>query len=205
MGVCWTVRQSTVVMSMTASGLAALGLSHIRHSVKLLFAKAMRGEEGLGGLGHGSRGKGLAGGVHGHFKLAHTPFTSVSQRCWQRGTAKVRVARRERGDKGKEVQEPPPSPLPSLARVTLKLKLKLSIVFCRLHWTRGRSLGMQGGAGREEDRQGEKRGQRRAGMKSTLCKCVWVGVQVNSFCFVSFNSKTGASQRERRRNLKKLN
>lgn len=112
------------------------------------------GEEGVGGLGHGSRGKGLAGGVHGHFKLAHTPFTSVSQRCWQRGTAKVRVARRERGDKGKEVQEPPPSPLPSPARVTLKLKLKLSIVFCRLHWTRGRSLGMQGGAGRSRERRG---------------------------------------------------
>lgn len=35
-----------VVMAMTASGLAALGLSHIRHSVKLLFAIAMRGKRG---------------------------------------------------------------------------------------------------------------------------------------------------------------
>lgn len=64
MGVCWTVRQSTVVMAMTASGLAALGLSHIRHSVKLLFAKAMRWAKGSGGggLGHGSRVKGKGAG-----------------------------------------------------------------------------------------------------------------------------------------------
>lgn len=36
---------------------------------------------------------------------SHTPYTSVSLRCRQRGTAKVRVATRERGEKGMEVQE----------------------------------------------------------------------------------------------------
>lgn len=79
MGVCWTVRQSTVVMAMTASGLAALGLSHIRHSVKLLFAKAMRGEEGVGGLGHGSRGKGWQAGFTATSN-SHTHPSQVSRR-----------------------------------------------------------------------------------------------------------------------------
>lgn len=38
-----------VVMAMTASRLTALGLSHIRHSVKLLFAIAIKGGRGGGG------------------------------------------------------------------------------------------------------------------------------------------------------------
>lgn len=76
-------------MAMTASGLTALGLSHIRHSVKLLFAIAIKGgvrlqkgwkgrrveeeeeEEEMGSWAAGQVGS----WVHGHFKLA--PCTRV--------------------------------------------------------------------------------------------------------------------------------
>lgn len=88
---------------------------------------------------------------------SHTPYTSVSLRCRQRGTGKVRVAGREPGEQGGQgvggtgVRPPTPTS-PSTAKVTLKLKL--SIVFCRLHWTRGRSLDLQRGTVGSGSREG---------------------------------------------------
>lgn len=63
-----------VVMAMTASGLAALGLSHIRHSVKLLFAIARRGKR------EGEYGKGMGAGRWGSGPLQiRTHPTQVSR------------------------------------------------------------------------------------------------------------------------------
>lgn len=150
---CWPDSQAyggrAVVMAMTASGLTALGLSHIRHSVKLLFAIAIKGgvrlqkgwkgrrveeeEEQMGSWAAGQVGS----WVHGHFKLA--PCARVCSPSRHGAHREHREHREEAG--GTEVSarlevtlEQGQGCPPSMAT----LKLKLSIVLCRLHWTRGR-------------------------------------------------------------------